>query len=213
MRGEREGHVDLRADPLDQAADFGQIGGHVEHAIGRADDVDLRPRALLAGLGLRHDATLGAIFCPKPVHRAIRALPLILVDGARQESLDVGALRRDAAADHLGDGTGDHDSRQMRIQHRIGLLHRVLGAGLAEFLLAQTRHDDGEFVRWQPVGVVQHRGHRQVLATDRPIDDDLQPLDGAEHVDCAPVATGPVVIEHQHQGIASCAWRSFSARS
>ena len=30
-------------------------------------------------------------------------LPLVLVDRARQEALELGALRRDAAADHLGD--------------------------------------------------------------------------------------------------------------
>ena len=49
------------------------------------------------------------------------------------------------------------------------------------------------------VGVVEDRGHRQVLATDRAVDDDLQPLDGAEGVDRAPVAPGPIMILHQHQ--------------
>jgi hypothetical protein len=45
-------------------------------------------------------------------HRAVGALPLILVDGARQEALDIRAFGRHAAADHLGDRAGDHDRRQ-----------------------------------------------------------------------------------------------------
>jgi hypothetical protein len=50
---------------------------------------------------------------------------------------------------------------------------------------------------------VQHRSHRQVLATDRTIDDDLQTLDGGEDVHGAPVATRAIVIEDQHQIISS----------
>jgi hypothetical protein len=61
-----------------------------------------------------------AVLGPQPVHGAIGALPLVLVDGARQEALDVGAFGRDAAADHLGDGAGDDDARQLRIQHLVG---------------------------------------------------------------------------------------------
>ena len=57
--------------------------------------------------------------------------------------------------------------------------------------------DDRQLVRRQPVGVVQHRGDRQVLAADRPVDDDLQALDRGERVDRAPVAAGPIVIEDQ----------------
>ncbi len=43
MRAEREHQVDLAADALDQPADLGEVGRHVEGAVDRADDVD--PRA------------------------------------------------------------------------------------------------------------------------------------------------------------------------
>jgi hypothetical protein len=42
MAAEREDHVDLGADALDQAADLSQVGPGVEHAVDRADDVDPR---------------------------------------------------------------------------------------------------------------------------------------------------------------------------
>ena len=38
-----------------------------------------------------------------------------------------------------------------------GALHRGLGAGLAELLLAEAGDDDRQLVRRQGVGVVQHR--------------------------------------------------------
>ena len=55
-----------------------------------------------------------AVLLPQPEHRAVGRLPLIFVDGARQEAQDAGALGRDAAADHLGDRSGDHDAGQAR---------------------------------------------------------------------------------------------------
>ncbi|MEZ5800539.1 MAG: hypothetical protein R3D29_08780 [Nitratireductor sp.] len=45
-------------------------------------------------------------------------MPLILIDGAWQETLDVRAFRRHATTNHLGNGTGDDHGRQMRIKHR-----------------------------------------------------------------------------------------------
>ena len=52
MAAEREDHVDLGADALDQPADLGKVGGHVEGAVDRPDDVDarLRPFGALARL-------------------------------------------------------------------------------------------------------------------------------------------------------------------
>jgi hypothetical protein len=58
-------------------------------------------------------------------------------------------------------------------------------------------------VRRQRVGVVQHRGDRQVLAAHRAVDDDLQALDRGEDVDRAPVAACAIVIEDEHQIISS----------
>ena len=45
VAAEREHHVDLGADALDQAADLGEVGRHVEGAVDRPDDVDARLRA------------------------------------------------------------------------------------------------------------------------------------------------------------------------
>jgi hypothetical protein len=56
----------------------------------------------------------------------------------------------------------------------VGALHRGFGAVLAEFFLAQAGDHDRQFVRRQRIGVVQHRGDRQVLAAHRAVDDHLQ---------------------------------------
>ena len=106
-----------------------------------------------------------------------------------------GAFRRHAAADHFGDRAGDDDAGQIGIERRVGAPHRAFGAVTAELLLGEAGDDDRQFVRRQRVGVVEHRGHRQVLAADRTVDDDLQALDRGEHVDGAPVAAGAVVVE------------------
>ena len=92
-------------------------------------------------------------------------------------------------------------------------LHRAFGAGLAEFFLAEAGHDDRQFMRRQRIGVMQHRGDRQVLAADRAVDDDLHALDGGEGVDRAPIATRAIVVEDEHQIISSAlrflAWASI----
>ena len=55
-------------------------------------------------------------------------------------------------------------------------------------------------MRRQCIRVMKHGCDGQVFATHRAIDDDLQTFDGAERIDCAPIATGSVVIEDQrHQ--------------
>ena len=41
------------------------------------------------------------------------------------------------------------------IERRVRALHGAFGAVPAEFLLGETRHDDGQLVRRQRVGVVQ----------------------------------------------------------
>ena len=153
--------------------------------------------------GLRFGNALFAVFASTASHRAIRALPLVFIDGARQEPLDIRAFRRDAAADHLGDGSGDHHGRQIRLKRLVRAFHRALGAVLAEFFLRETGDHDGQLVRRQTIGVVQHRGHRQILAADRPVDDHLQPLDRREYVHRSPVAAGAIVIEDEHQIISS----------
>ncbi len=78
-------------------------------------------------------------------------------------------------------------------------LHRAFGAGLPELFLAKPGDHDRQLMRRQRVGVVQHRGDRQVLAADRTVDDDLHALDRGEGVDRAPVAAGAIVVEDEHQ--------------
>ena len=131
VAAQREDHVDLGADAFDQTPDFGQVGRRVEHAVGRADDVDSWLCAFRPLLCLRQAALLGAVLAPEPLQGTVRALPLIFVDGARQEALDAGAFGRDAAADHLGDGAGDDHGRQVGVERLVRPPHRVLGAGLA----------------------------------------------------------------------------------
>ncbi len=196
MGAERKHHVDFGTDAFDEAADLGKIGGHVEHAVARADDVDARLRPL--GPRLARRDLLRSVLLPQPDERAIRALPLVLVDRARQEALDVRAFGRHAAADHLGNGARDNDGRQIGCQRPPGAPHGALCTCLPEFLLGKPRDHDRQFVRRQRVGVVQHRRDGQVLASDGAVDDHLQPLDGGEHVHRPPIAASPVVIENQH---------------
>ncbi len=211
MAAEREDHVDLGADALDQAADLGEVGRHVEGAVDRADDVDARLLAVLARLAAG-GTVLEAVLGPQPVQGAVGALPLILVDGARQEALDVGAFGRHAAADHLGDRAGhDHAGRSGSSVACARLIAPSVPC-LAEFFLAEAGDHDRQFVRRQRVGVVQHRGDRQVLAADRAVDDDLQALDRGEDVDRAPVAAGAIVVEDQHQTSSSRSCASWPLR-
>ena len=176
MGTERERQVDLGTDAFDEATDLGQVGRHVERAVDWPDDIDAGLVALLARLAGGH--LLRPELGPQPVDRAVRRLPLVFVDGAREEALDVGAFRRDAAADHLGDGTSDDDRWERGVKHFVGALHRAFGAGLAQLFLAETGDDDRQLVRRQTIGVVQHGRNGQVLAADRTVDDDLQALDG-----------------------------------
>ena len=81
------------------------------------------------------------------------------------------------------------------VEGRMGALHRAFRAVAAKLLLGEAGHDDRQFMRGQGVGVVEDRRHRQVLAAHGSVDDDLEALDGREHIDGAPVAAGPVVIE------------------
>jgi hypothetical protein len=208
VRAQREHHVDVGADAFDQAPDLVQIAGRIERAIDRTDDV--HPRLGAGGtLGLvRTHALLEAVLRPQPEHGAIGALPLVFVDRARQEALDARTLRRHAAADHLGDGAGDHDRRQFRVERLVRPRHGRFGAFAAQLLFAEAGHDDRQLVRWQAIGVVQHGRHGQILAAHGTVDDHLQALDGAEDVHGAPVPTGAVMIEHEHQTI-SCALRAL----
>ena len=202
MGAQRHHHVDHAADAFDQTADLVQVRGHVEDPVHRAQDVHAR---LVTGFALfldRHPALGLAELGKDPCHCAIGALPLILVDRARQKALDIGALRRDAATDHFGYGPRDHHSRQRGIERFPRPRHRGFGPR-GHFILAQPRDHDGQFMRRQRVGVMQHRCHRQVFTPDRAVDDDLQPLDGAEGIDRPPIAPCPIMILHQHQIISS----------
>ena len=213
VRTQRHHHVHVGADPFDETPDFREVGGHVERAVHRPEDVHARLCAVLAFLFGRHPALGHAEFGEEPRHRAVGGLPLIFVDRTRQEPLNIRALRCHAATDHLGDGPGDDDGRQRRIEHLPGALHRFLGPA-AHLFLAEPGHHDGQFVRRQRVGVVQDGRHRQVLATHRAVDHHLQTLHGAEGIDGTPVAASAVMVLDQHakppefmpkQSLISCA--------
>src|SRR5262249_4642633 len=102
---------------------------------------------------------------------------------------------------------------KVAVEHRMRAFHRLLGALLTELFLRQAGDDDRQFVRRQRVGVVQYGGDGQVFAADRPVDDDLQPLDRGEHIHRAPIATGAIVIEDQHRPGSSSALRAFACLS
>ena len=196
VRAQGHHHVDLGPDALDQTADLVQVRRHVEHAVHRPQDVDAR-LVLRQTLGLGRHPALGHPELGKdPGHRPVGTLPLIFINGARQEPLDVGARRRHPAADHLGNAAGDHHRRQCGVQRLPRPRHRRLGAR-AHLAFAKPRHHDRQLMRRQRVGVMQHRGDRQVLATHRAVDHHLQALDRAERIDRAPIPPRPVVILDQ----------------
>ena len=198
VTSQRENHVHIGADALHQAADFCQVAGTVEGAVARADDVDaglFAHRAVFKGFARRHFSQ--TIFAPQPIHGAVGALPLVFVDGARQKAGDVGAFRRDAAADHLGNRSGHHHGGQFGVECGVGALHGAFGAFAAQLLFSQTGHHNRQLVRRQCIGVMQHRSHRQVFAAHRAVDDHLQTLDGGEHIHRTPVTTCAVVVQDQ----------------
>ena len=70
--------------------------------------------------------------------------------------MDIGAFRRDAAANHFSDGASYDDARLVGIKRTMGTLHGTLSAMLAELFLTEAGDDHGQLMRWQRVGVVQH---------------------------------------------------------
>ena len=114
--------------------------------------------------------------------------------------MQIGAFGCDPATDHFGNGAGDHHRGQLGIQRFVGTAHGAFGAIAPELFLTQTGHHNGQLVRGQGVGVVQHAGDRQVFATHRAVDDDLHAFDGGEHIHRPPISTGAVVIKDEGQG-------------
>ena len=198
MRAQRHDHVHIGADALDQAADLVQVRRHVEHAIHRPQNVHAGPRTGGARCFGRHPPLGHAEFGEDPGHRPVGRLPLILINGARQKALDVGAHRGHAATDHLGNRSGHDDRWQRRIKRFPGAAHRPLCAVAPQLFLTQTRHHDGQLMRRQAIGVMQDRGHGQVFAAHGAVDHHLQTFDRAKGIDRAPVAPGPVMVLDQH---------------
>ena len=88
----------------------------------------------------------------------------------------------------------------------MGALHGPFGALTAELLLRQSGDHDRQFVWRQGIGVMQHRGHRQVLATHGPVDHHLQAFDGGKDVDGTPVAARTIVVKHQRRLAGQSRW-------
>ena len=155
MRTKRHDHIHVRADAFDQPPKFGEVRGHVERAIHRAKDVHARLGALFP-LGFLGHTTLGLTELGKePCHRAVGGFPLVFVDGARQKPLNIGALRRYAAADHFRDGPRHDHRRKGGIKRVPSPLHSAFGAVAAKLFFAQPCDDDGQFMGRQRVGIVQ----------------------------------------------------------
>ena len=203
MGAQRHDHVHIGPDAFDETANFVQIAGHVEHAIHRPKDIDARARTFRAGGFMRHPAFGHAKFGEDPGHRPVGAFPLIFINRARQEALNIGAHRGDAAADHLGNRSCHHHRRQSRVERFPRPAHCAFGTVTAQFLFAQARHHNRQLMGRQSVGIVQHRCYRQILTPNRAIDHHLQALDGTERINRAPIAPCPIMILHQHQIISS----------
>ena len=75
---------------------------------------------------------LHAVLLPQPVHGAVGALPLIFVDGARQEALQVGTFGRYAAANHFGNGASHHHGGQVGVECGVRTAHGALCAFAAQ---------------------------------------------------------------------------------
>ena len=116
------------------------------------------------------------------------------------ESLVTGKLFEDIReAVHELANPDEYDAGFFRVQRLMRAAQRTLGTPLAKFFLCEPGHHNGQFMWGQCIGVVQHRRHRQVLTSHRPVDYDLQPFDGRKHIHRAPVAAGTIMIEDQHQ--------------
>jgi hypothetical protein len=150
VRTQGEGQIDLGADALDQTTDLGDVRPAIEATVAGPDQVHARP---VGAPGWPRPpgaaASLGPKLVPEPGHRPIGGLPLVLVDGARQEAPDLPIIRHHAPANHLGDGARDHHRRQGLIQAGVGALQGLFGAGLAEFFLAEAGDHDGSLPGWQ----------------------------------------------------------------
>ena len=78
-------------------------------------------------------------------------------------------------------------------------LHGTLGTFTAQLFFCQTRHHNGQLVRWQAIGVMQHRGDWQVFAADWAVNDHLQAFDGGEHIHSAPITACAVMVQNERR--------------
>ena len=131
MAAQREDQIDLTANAFHQTTDFRQVGRHIEGAIDGTNDVHARLFAFLARARLRLTATRTE-FSPKPHDGAVSGLPLILINGAADEALQIAALRCDATANHFGDGTRHHHGGQFSILRGSGALQSAFRTVLGE---------------------------------------------------------------------------------
>ena len=112
MAAQGKHHIDVSANALHQAANFGQVAGAVERTVARTNDVDAGFFTLFANtFGHFFHAVLG----PQPVHGAVGTLPLVFIDGARQKAHQVGALGGHATTNHFGDRASDDHSWQVGV--------------------------------------------------------------------------------------------------
>ena len=194
MRAQRHYHVDLGANPFDQAFNLGQIAGHVECAIHRTQDVHARFRTLFSLFLGWHTAFGHAKFRENPRHGPICRLPLIFINCTRKEPLNCCSLWRNATANHLGNRTSYNDRRQSRIQGFPCTLHCPLCPVTTQFFFAKASGHNGQFMWGQRVSIVQDRCNRQIFAPNRAINNNLKPLNCAKRIDGSPISTRTIMI-------------------
>ena len=140
-------HIDLSPNAFDQTADFSKVARHVECAIHRAQNIDTGFRILFAFFLRRHTALGHSEFGEDPRHGPVGGFPLILINGARQKTLNIRSLRGHSATDHFGDGSGDDHRWKCGIKRAPCPFHRAFGAVATKLFLAQPCHDYRKLMR------------------------------------------------------------------
>jgi hypothetical protein len=186
MTSEWEHHVDFSTNAFNQTANFGQVAGTVEGAVSGANDADprlfaccnARLNGLRAGI-LRRPYSLQSQYMARLAH-CHRSSSMV----RGKKRLNVGAFWRDAATDHFSACSPRPPPRQAS---RDATLHAARfmepsSAFATQLLFCQASDHNGQLVRWQAVGVMQHRSHRQMLSAHRAVDHNLRAFDGGEHI-------------------------------
>ena len=135
---QRECHIYSGTNTLNEPSNFCEVGGGVEVAISGTDDIHQRCTVL----ALSFFIFLGAVLLPQPNQSPICALPLIFINGPRQEAFDVGVLRGYASTNHLGDGACNHHTGLLWIEGLMGSTQGAFRSSLPQFFFSKAGDND-----------------------------------------------------------------------